>query len=465
MASQTTPATSVPTQHDPTTSAPGATTGAPSRRSRWIDDWRPEDTGFWTRTGRAVARRNLRVSIVAEFLGFSVWQLWTIATPQLNAVGYALTADEMLWLIAVPNLVGATLRLPYTFAVPRFGGRTWTTVSAGLLVLPCATLVVAVQNPGLPFGVLLALAALAGLGGGNFASSMANISFFYPEREKGKALGMNAAGGNIGVAVVQGLGLALITAGAGLHVERLGYVIIPLAVLAAFLAWRLMDNLSAARSALAGYGRAARSPQTWVISFLYVGTFGSFIGYAGAFPTLLVTVFPEQSLSIAFLGALVGSLTRPYGGALADRFGGAVVSVGAYAAMAVGAAVVTWALAAHSFPAFFGAFLLLFVASGIGNGSVYRMIPAVFRSGVAPTDVDRVAVAKRYAAACIGIAAAVGAYGGFLVPRGFAVSTTATGSLVPALGVFIAFYAICIAVVWACYLRPGTRFAAEGTRV
>ncbi|PPK98605.1 NNP family nitrate/nitrite transporter-like MFS transporter [Kineococcus xinjiangensis] len=458
------------TTDSPATAAVG-TVAAP-RPGRWIDDFDPEDSAQWETTGRPAARRNLALSIVAEFLGFSVWQLWTIVTPSLGRAGFDLTANQMFWLIAIPNLVGATLRFPYTFAVPRFGGRNWTIVSALLLLVPCAGLAWVVQNPDTPFWLMCLVAATAGVGGGNFASSMANISFFYPEREKGAALGLNAAGGNLGVAVVQLAVPLVVISGAGIALERAGIVFIPLVVLSAVLAWKHMDNLSSARADLAGYAAAVKDRHTWIVSFLYIGTFGSFIGYAGVFPTLIGRQFPEIAftwsfiglpgvpLTLAFLGALVGSLARPYGGRVADRLGGARVSIAAYAVMVAGALGVVAALRSHSFALFFGSFMVLFIATGMGNGSVYRMIPAIFRAGVDTSDRLALTMAKREAAACIGIAAGIGGYGGFLIPRGFAMSLTQFGSLAPALLVFIGFYVVCIAVTWSCYLRrTGTRFA------
>jgi NNP family nitrate/nitrite transporter-like MFS transporter len=454
--------------------SPGTIT-AP-RPGRWIDHYDPEDTTQWESTGRPAARRNLWLSIFAEFLGFSVWQLWTIVTPQLERAGFSLTADQQFWLIAIPNLVGATLRFPYTFAVPRFGGRNWTIVSALLLIVPCVGLAIVVQNPDTPFWLMVLVAATAGVGGGNFASSMANISFFFPEREKGAALGLNAAGGNLGVAVVQLAIPIIIVVGGGFALQRAGLVIIPLAVLSAVLAWRLMDNLTSAKADFSGYAAATRNKNTWIISFLYIGTFGSFIGYAGVFPTLIKNQFPtvvfdwgfigmpQVPLTLAFLGALIGSMARPYGGRLADRVSGARISIAAYAVMALAALGVIAALSTGSFAFFFVSFLVLFVASGVGNGSVYRMIPAIFRAGVDLDDKVALTMAKRQAAACIGIAAGIGAYGGFIVPRVFANSITDFGSLVPALIVFIGFYAVCAVVTWTVYVRGrAARFA--GTHI
>ncbi|UFU04089.1 MFS transporter [Ruania suaedae] len=442
---------------EPTTAGAPAPPALRRRTGRWIEQWDPEDAAFWDGPGRRVARRNLWISIFAEFLGFGVWALWSIVVPQLPAAGFALTVDQQFWLIAVPSLVGATLRIPYTFAVPLFGGRNWTIVSALLLLLPTTALVLAVQRPDLPFAVLLAVAALAGVGGGNFASSMANISFFYPEREKGRALGMNAAGGNVGTAAVQLAVPLVIVAGAGLALERAGLMFIPLAILAAFLAWRFMDNLGTAKADPRSFAVATRTRHTWIISFLYIGTFGSFIGYSGAFPMLMRNEFSEITLSIAFVGALVGSVSRPLGGIIADRVGGAWVTIVAYGVMAAGAIGVIAALGQHHFGLFFTSFMVLFIASGVGNGSLYRMIPAVFRAGARTP--EQASAARRAAAGCIGIAGATGAFGGFLIPRGFAVSTDLSGSLVPALWLFIGCYAVMAVVTWAAYARRDSTMA------
>jgi len=420
------------------------------RRGRWIDVWDPEDATFWEQTGQRVARRNLWPSIFAEFLGFSVWQLWSIVVVSLPAAGFGYSTDQLFWLVAVPSLVGATLRLPYTFAVPRFGGRNWTVVSALLLLIPTSGLAYFVTRPDTPFWLMALVAATAGFGGGNFASSMTNISFFYPERSKGAALGINAAGGNLGVAIVQLLVPLVIVAGAGLSLERAGLMWIPLIVISAALAWRLMDNLSGATSSFRTSIVAAKRAHTWVISFLYIGTFGSFIGFSAAFPLLIKTSFPDvPAVRIAFIGALVGSLARPLGGKLSDRLGGARITVAVFVVMGGGILAAIASLNAGSFWAFLASFVVLFIASGAGNGSTYRMIPAVFRS-ITGNDLPR---ARREAAACIGIASAIGAYGGFLVPRGFAISTERYGSLVPALYTFCAFYAVCLVVTYLCYIR------------
>lgn len=455
-----------------------------TRRGRWIEHWDPEDAEQWEREGRTVARRNLRWSIAAEFLGFVVWQLWSIVAVQLPAAGFAFSTAETFWLLSMPSLVGATLRIPYTFMVSRFGGRNWTVVSALLLLVPALGLAACVANPATPFWLMLTVAGLAGFGGGNFASSMANITFFFPAREKGWALGLNAAGGNLGAAVAQ-LAVpiavsvtALVASGAvvsGASLAVAGLMWVPLILAAAFVAFRRMDNLAHAKGDVAGSLAALREPHLWVIAFLYVGTFGSFIGFSGVFPKLIHDIFPTFSalpipvaggaavLSLAFLGPLVGSLARPYGGRLADRFGGARITIASFAAMALTTLAVIATLPAKNFWLFLALFLALFAASGIGNGSTYRMIPAVFattsraaRAGAPPSYVSRLA------SAALGLVSAIGAYGGFAIPQVLGASASGAGSYIPAFCGFVAAYVLMLAVAWACYLRRGSRASRAG---
>ena len=456
-----------------TSSAPrSVVTDAPAplvrRPGKWIDGWDPENVDQWEGEGRAIARRNLSWSIFAEFLGFVVWQLWSIVVVMLPVAGFTFETNEIFWLISIPSLVGATLRLPYTFMVPKVGGRNWTIISAALLLIPAIGLGIAVGNPDTPFPVMLAIAALAGFGGGNFASSMSNITFFYPQREKGWALGLNAAGGNLGASVAQFVVPIVVTVGAAatLNLPLAGWIWVPFILLAIFGAYRYMDNLSSAKSDFAGSLAAIKEPHLWVLAFLYIGTFGSFIGFAGVFPKLIADQFPDFStfavgtatLSLAFLGSLVGSLARPFGGRLADRFGGAIVTMGAFAVMGLGALLVIWTLPLGNFWAFLGCFLLLFAASGIGNGSTYRMIPTVFAYRAGTADAHRRAgdvSSQRKAAAALGIISAVGAYGGFAIPQLLGLSKTAFGDYTTALGWFVMAYALMLIVTAAFYVRPG----------
>jgi MFS transporter, NNP family, nitrate/nitrite transporter len=419
--------------------------------SRWIKSWEPEDVAFWEREGKRIARRNLCWSILAENIGFSVWLVWSITATRLPGAGFKYSTDQLFALVSVPGLVGAFMRFPYTFAVPRFGGRNWTVVSALLLFIPTLALITLVQRPDTPFPLMMLAASTAGLGGGNFASSMANISFFYPDREKGFALGLNAAGGNIGVSTVQLLVPIVVggVAAGGAHLANAGRMWLLPIVVAAGGAFFFMDNLATARSSFRDQLAVTRYKHTWIISLLYVGTFGSFVGYSAAFPLLLKTQFPAVTANLAFLGPLVGSLARPLGGRLADRLGGARVTFWNFVAMAFASGGVLWFLQAHSVAGFVASFLALFVATGVGNGSTFRMIPAIFR---AQSNGDGVR-ARRDSAAVIGIASAVGALGGFFIPRGLGASIKATGGASTAFAVFFACYFVCVAMTWWYYLR------------
>jgi nitrate/nitrite transporter NarK len=495
------------------------------RTGRWIDGWDAENPAQWAAGGHRIARRNLIWSIFGEHLGFSVWLLWSAAAALLSKVGFAFTAQELFWLVAVPNLVGSLLRLPYTFAVPRFGGRNWAVFSALMLILPTLLFAYFVQRPDTPYWVFIVIAATAGVGGGNFASSMASINFFYPARLKGTALGLNAAGGNLGVAVIQFF-LPIIVGGAGafglvkasqsgIVLERVGYLYAALAVVAALTAYFFMNNLSAAYSKPREQMAVVKYKHTWVMSFLYIGTFGSFIGYSAAMPLLIKINFFNQPLPevpgiginfayYGFLGALVGSLARPLGGWLADKLGGARVTLGAFIGMIVGTVLVMISLAqldavpkpapgapapdpatfqysdavraavdhnSDIFPWFLAAFLVVFAASGIGNGSTYRMIPLIWKqyahqAGADGTP-DRLAAERRStkeASAVIGIAGAIGALGGFLIPITFSAPWIAdpVDAVKSAFVVFTVFYVVCLAVTWVFYLRPKSVMAKAG---
>lgn len=436
------------------------------RPGRWLDGYDPEDDRQWTEQGRAIAGTNLRWSILAEFLGFAVWQLWATTVVVLPRAGFHFTDSQVFWLISMPSLVGATLRIPYTFTVGRFGGRTWTTISALLLLVPTLGLAAVLSTPASPFWLVLLVSATAGLGGGNFASSMANITWFYPAREKGWALGLNAAGGNLGAAVSQLVVPIAVSLGAAgsLHLARAGLVWVPFILLAAWGAHRFMHNLSHARGDVVGSLATLHEPHFWVLALLYVGTFGSFIGFSGVFPKLIKDLFPHwssihllvASVSLSFLGPLVGSLARPYGGRLADRFGGARITVASFAAMAALALCVVLTTGGGGFGLFLGLFLLLFVSSGVGNGATYRMIPVVYRlRGDRVSDDGTVLGWQRLSAAALGLVAAIGAYGGFLVPQVLSASKSATGGYDAAFYGFVAFYLVGIVLTWACYLRGG----------
>jgi NNP family nitrate/nitrite transporter-like MFS transporter len=451
-----------------TTTAPDAPTARALLRGRWIDHWDPEDAGFWERTGSRVANRNLWFSILSEHIGFSIWTMWSVLVLFMGPE-YGIDAAGKFFLVAVPTLVGSVLRLPYTFAVARFGGRNWTVVSALLLLVP-TVLAAVVMQPGTSYATFILVAAVGGVGGGNFASSMANINTFFPEARKGWALGLNAGGGNIGVPVVQLIGLLIIaTAGTGAPRILLG-VYIPLIVVAAVLAALKMDNLSTVRGDTGAFRESIRERQTWVMSFLYIGTFGSFIGYSFAFGLVLQNQFgrtPLEAAAVTFIGPLLGSLIRPYGGRLADAFGGARVTFWNFIGMGVATGVVLGASALDSLPLFTTGFVVLFVLSGLGNGSTYKMIPAIFRGqarvAVAEGADEQAALlrARRISGAVIGIAGAVGALGGLFINLAFRQAFLVGQSGDPAFWSFLAFYAVCVVVTWVVYLRPAPAGAAS----
>ncbi|MDF3287733.1 MFS transporter [Streptomyces silvisoli] len=425
------------------------------------DDWRPEDPVFWERTGARVARRNLVFSVLSEHIGFSVWSLWSVLVLFLGPK-YGIDAAGKFTLTALPTAVGAVLRLPYTVAVSVFGGRNWTVISALLLLVPTVLAGLALR-PGVSYGTLLAAAAVAGLGGGNFASSMANINTFYPQRLKGRALGINAGGGNLGVAAVQLVGLLILATAGATHPRLLPLVYIPLIVLAALGAALRMDNLNVRRDDRGALREVAGDAHTWVISLLYVGTFGSFIGFGFAFGQVLQVQFhhdfntPVKVAYLTFLGPLLGSLARPLGGAMADRWGGARVTLWNFAAMALGALTVLIASRHGSLGLFLTGFIALFVLSGIGNGSTYKMIPVIFHLRAVHSDADperAERVARRHATAVIGLAGAVGALGGVLVNIAFRRSFQTSHNGDAAYLAFVVCYAVCLAVTWAVYCRP-----------
>jgi MFS transporter, NNP family, nitrate/nitrite transporter len=440
--------------------------------SSWIANWNPEDEKFWEAKGKFIARRNLIWSIFAEHLGFSIWLVWSIVATKLPQAGFHYTTDELFQLVAVPGLVGSLIRFPYTFAVTTFGGRNWTMFSAAVLFIPTIALAYFVTEPDTPFWLMLLVAATAGFGGGNFASSMANISFFYPDRMKGWALGLNAAGGNIGVSGVQlltpimmGFGLVSLymatpQATGGLYLQNAGLMwLLPL-IIAVLGAYFFMNNLTEARSNFKDQTVIIRRKHTWVMSYLYIGTFGSFIGYSGAFPLLLKTQFPAITVGVAFLGPLVGSLSRPLGGLLADKIGGARVTFWNFVAMGAATIGVMYAVEAKDFAGFLAMFLILFVTTGIGNGSTYRMIPSIFREDklrTAGPGSEARAVAIKLSgiesAAALGFIGAIGACGGYLIPRGFGASIAATGGPYLALEIFLGFYVTCVALTWWYYMR------------
>lgn len=448
-----------------------------------ITRWEPENKQFWEFTGRPIAKRNLLISIPALTLAFAVWMVWSVVVVNLPNVGFKFSTNQLFWLASLPALCGATLRIFYSFAVPIFGGRRWTAISTASLLIPAIGIGFAVQNPSTPYEFFILLALLCGLGGGNFASSMANISFFYPKAQKGTALGLNAGLGNLGVSIVQLVVPLVITASvfgglggdsqiivkAGKEVpmwlQNAGFIWVPFIAVSAIAAWFGMNDLAEAKASFADQAVIFKRKHNWLMCWLYLGTFGSFIGYSAGFPLLIKSQFPGvNALSYAWLGPLVGALARPIGGWLADKLGGAKVTFWNFIAMGAGVFAVLHFLpvkgSGGDFYGFLIAFMVLFATSGIGNGSTFRMIPVIFlaerqrTAGNTQADKDQaIRDANKEAAAVLGFSSAVGAYGGFFIPKGYGTSIAATGGPEAALYAFIVFYVTCTFITWWYYSR------------
>ena len=462
---------------------PGAASDARSRplaATRVIVHWNPEDPGFWDRNGRSVARRNLWLSIPALTLAFAVWMVWSVVVVNLPVAGFRYSTNQLFWLAALPALCGATLRIFYAFAVPVLGGRRLTALATASLLLPALGIGFAVQDPDTPYEVMVALALLCGLGGGNFASSMAHISYFYPKAKLGYALGMNAGLGHLGVSIVQfavplviGAGVFGAIGGAPqatelgpMWLQNAGFVWVPFIAASALAAWFGMNDLADAKAGFAEQAVIFMRKHNWLMCWLYLGMFGSFIGYSAGFPLLIKSQFPGMNaLQYAWLGPLLGALLRPLGGWLSDKLGGARVTFWTFTAMAAGVCAVLQFLPhaehAGNFTGFLVSFMALFAFAGIGNGSTFRMIPVIFLTerrraahGQGPAAQEQaVKDGNKEAAAVLGFSSAIAAYGGFFIPKSYGTSLTMTGSLDGALYAFIVFYATCIVMTWWHYSR------------
>ena len=455
-----------------------------------IDHWDAEDVDAWNNGGAKIARRNLIWSVIAEHVGFSVWSIWSVMVLFMPADIYHIDAAGKFFLIAMPTLVGALLRLPYTFATARFGGRNWTIFSALILLLPMLLTVYVMAHPGTSYATFMVVAALAGVGGGNFASSMTNINAFFPQRHKGWALGLNAGGGNIGVPVIQVVGLLVIATAGNRSPHWVCAVYLVFIAFAALGAALFMDNLTNQRTDARSMVEVMGYRDSWLIALLYIGTFGSFIGFSFAFGQILQMNFlaglthggpatpamaAQASLhaaQIAFIGPLLGSLTRPLGGWLADRIGGGKITLYTFTAMiaAAGWLVATGkvddatpgAASAGVMVAYVVGFVALFILSGIGNGSVYKMIPSIFAAKAQSRDdltpAEKAAWSRTMAGALIGIAGAIGALGGVginLVLRASYLSAAKSATM--AFWVFLGCYLLCAVITWLAYVRIPAR--------
>ena len=432
--------------------------------SRGLGAWNPEDKVFWDSVASKVARRALGITTAGLTLSFATWFMWSAIVVKLPDLGFSLTVSQRFLLTAVPGLVGATLRIPYSFIVQMFGTRPVVTVATASLLVPSIGVGLAVQNPSTPFWVLVALAAAAGFGGGNFSAFMSSTSLFYPRAQQGAALGIQAGIGNLGVSLVQlatplviggavfgGLGgepLKSAANGKQLWIQNAAFLWVVPVLIVTLLAASMLRSIPV-KASFREQAVIFKRKHTWIMTVLYFMTFGTFSGLAASFALLIREVFGKlpgapDPLKYAFLGALIGSVARPVGGWVSDKIGGGRVTV-VSAVLLLGATLWVMTLvrptSVEQFPLFLFAMLIIFLASGIGNGSTFRMIPVIFpRSEAAPV---------------LGWTAAIAAYGSFVIPLLFGWSVSAYGSPAVAFGMFAAFYVVNLVLCYYYYARKG----------
>ncbi|HHN5188748.1 TPA: NarK family nitrate/nitrite MFS transporter [Klebsiella pneumoniae] len=444
-----------------------------------LNNWRPENKAFWENKGQAIARRNLWISVTCLLLAFCVWMLFSAVAVNLNKVGFHFTTDQLFLLTALPSLSGAILRVPYSFMVPLFGGRYWTVLSTVILIVPCIWLGVAIQNITTPFWVFIIIALLCGFAGANFASSMGNISFFFPKAKQGSALGVNGGLGNLGVSVMQMVAPAVIFLplftflgvhgvtqpdGSTITLSNAALVWVPLLLLATVAAWFGMNDIAGSKASIRDQLPVLKRPHMWLLSLLYLATFGSFIGFSAGFAMLAKTQFPTVDiLKLAFFGPFIGALARSFGGIISDRLGGVRMTLVNFVLMALFTGLLFLTLpgsGSGSFLAFYVVFMGLFLTAGLGSGSTFQMIAVIFRQltidsvkqrGGSDEEAQHEAVTDT--AAALGFISAIGAIGGFFIPKAFGTSLAMTGSPVGAMKVFFVFYVVCVLVTWLVYGR------------
>lgn len=445
---------------------------APSRR---ISNWDAEDTGAWEAGNKAVARRNLLWIVACDHIAFGIWTLWPVMALFMPRDVYGFPAADKFLLGATATLVAAGLRIPYSLGVATFGGRNWTVFSVLVLLIPTIGAILLLAHPGLPLWPYLVCVALTGCGGANYAASMTNTNAFYPHRLKGSALGFNAGAGNLGVPVIQLVGLLVIAAVGPRQPYWVCGLYLVLLTVVALGAARFMGNLE--HPTKVSHLRSILSERdTWLLAVLYLGTFGSWVGFAFSFGLVLQYNFEGSGQShaqaslhaaeFAFVGPALGSLARIYGGRLADRVGGSRVALAVFAAMGLAAAALV-AISTldhhHAGPTtdatmvgYVGGFMVLFVLSGLGNGSVYKMIPSVFEARshlLNISEAERRHWSEAISGAVIGFVAAFGALGGVGINLSLRQSDLSTGTETAAYRIFLLFYVAAAVLTWTKYVR------------
>lgn len=432
----------------------------------WLARWEPENPEFWKTTGAAIAWRTLTITTVALVLSFATWFVMSVVVVRLPRIGFQFTTMQLFWLAAVPGLAGGTLRIVHTFLIPIFGTRHVVAAATLLKLIPVVGIGLAVMNPGTPFWVFFVLALAAGFGGGDFSSFMPSTSLFFPKRLQGTALGIQAGVGNFGVSLTQfitpwiigfaafgALGGAAQTFTRGdasrpIWVQNATFWYIPLLLVVAVVAWVMLRSVPI-KASVREQMDIFRDKHTWLMTSLYIMTFGSFSGFAATFPLLILQVygtFPiaPDPLTYAFLGPLIGSAVRVLGGPLSDRFGGARLTMVSGAGLLACAIAILPFLRPTSldvFPTFVALMLGLFFFAGLGNASTFRQIPVIFSHS------------PRQGAGVLGWTAAVAAYGPFVFSLLIGLTITKLGSPKAFFLGAAAFYAVNLVINWWFYAR------------
>jgi len=429
------------------------------RSATWLEHWEPEDDAFWEREGKALARQTLTITTANLVMAFVVWFVISALAVRLGKVGFELSTTQKFWLTAMPGLAGGSFRIIHTFLIPIYGTRKVVSLSTASLLIPLIGLFFAVQNDGTPYWLFLVLAFLAGFGGGNFSSFMPSTSLFFPKRLQGTALGIQAGIGNFGVSLVQFvtpwvIGFAILGSaqindkGKEVWLQNAVFVWIPLVAFLSFVAWLRLKSVPV-RAPVREQFDIFREKHTWLMTSLYVMTFGSFSGFAATFPLLIDKVYGDfenapDPLTYAFLGPLVGSAARVAAGPLSDRFGGGRLTQISGIGLLGFAVATSFFLTPGSkdeFPVFVGCMLGLFLFAGIGNASTFKQMPMIFP--------------PRMAGGVIGWTAAIAAYGPFVFAVVIAAIISAAGDPVAFFIGAAVFYAVNVGINWWYYQRKG----------
>jgi NNP family nitrate/nitrite transporter-like MFS transporter len=436
----------------------------------WLLRWEPENPDFWQSTGSKIAWRTLILTTLTLVLSFSTWFVMSVLVVRLPAIGFKFDTMQLFWLAAMPGLAGGTLRIIHSFLIPIFGTRLVVSVATLLKLIPCIGLGFAVLNPETPFWMFMILAFLAGMGGGDFSSYMPSTSLFFPKRLQGAALGIQAGVGNFGVSLAQFvspwiIGFILFGAMGGspqvftkgnitkdIWLQNAVFWYVPILIILGvmcFIWLRSVPIVASFREQLDIF----KNKHTWFCTLTYVMTFGSFSGFAAAFPLMIKTIyghFPEapDPLKYAFYGPLIGSATRVIFGFISDKTGGAILThISGLAMIILCAAMVYMGLlnptTIDQFPLFVASMFGIFFFSGIGNASTFRQYPIIFSNS------------SRQGAQVLGWTGAVAAYGPFVFATLIGRSITKTGSANLFFIGAAVIYFLAVAVNWFYYTRKG----------